>query len=382
LNVVAQYDDIDTIRNQLMHNKHLVLLGIRGVPAEHGGFETFAEYLCKYLVANGWKVTVYCQEAGIGPVHYSEWCGVERIHIPVKNTGPLGTIIFDLKSIIHSIRHDAVFLTLGYNTAIFNLLHRLTGKYNIINMDGIEWKRQKWGAVARLWFWLNERFGCWLGNHLVADHPRIASHLATRVSENKITMIPYGAREITEADERVLAEYDLQKNNYAILVARAEPENSILELVKAFAAKKRGFKFVVLGSYQPESNAYHAAVIEAASDEIFFPGAIYDLEKLAALRFYARVYVHGHQVGGTNPSLVEALGAGNAVLAHDNAFNRWVAKDAAIYFDDVSSIDAAFDRLYSDDELLNNLRRASRDNFRENFQWDSILRQYEQLLSC
>ena len=363
-----------------MSRQHIVVLGIRGVPAQHGGFETFAEYLCRYLVARDWSATVYCQEEGDGSIYPSEWGGVKRIHIPVKNTGPLGTIIFDLKSVVHSLRHDGVFLTLGYNTAIFNLLHRLKGKHNIINMDGIEWKRQKWSLIGKLWFWLNERFGCWFGNHLVADHPCIEDHLATRVSRNKITMIPYGGREIIDADEQLLAEYGIERNNYAILIARAEPENSILEVVTAFSIQQRSAKLVVLGSYQPETNAYHRAVRGAASDEVVFPGAIYEVEKVCALRFFARVYVHGHQVGGTNPSLVEALGAGNAVLAHDNQFNRWVAKDSAIYFTDVSSASTAFDQLFNDDKLVETLKYASRANFQEHFQWDDILHQYEQLL--
>lgn len=85
-------------------NKHVIILGIRGVPAQHGGFETFAEYLCKYLVKKGWQVTVYCQEDGVGDIYESEWEGVKRIHIPVKNTGPLGTIIFDWRSVLHSLR--------------------------------------------------------------------------------------------------------------------------------------------------------------------------------------------------------------------------------------------------------------------------------------
>jgi len=362
-----------------MSDRSITILGIRGVPAQHGGFETFAEYLCEYLIARDWNVKVYCQEKGAGAIYYSEWQGVERIHIPIKNTGPLGTIIFDLKSVIHSLRFNGVFLTLGYNTAIFNLLHLFAGKYNIINMDGIEWKRKKWGMVARSWFWLNERFGCWFGSHLVADHPRIRDHLATRISEKKITMIPYGGREILEADEQILAEYGLQKDKYAILIARAEPENSILEVVEAFSAKKRGFKFVVLGEYWPESNAYHRAVMDVASDELFFPGAIYDMEKIGALRLFARVYVHGHKVGGTNPSLVEALGAGNAIIAHDNKFNRWVAKGGALYFDGACSIGVAFDKIFSDDELVKGLQSESKENFQKNFQWEDILGQYERL---
>jgi glycosyltransferase involved in cell wall biosynthesis len=363
-----------------IQNKELILLGIRGVPAQHGGFETFAEYLCPFLIQKGWKVTVYCQEDGKGSIYTSEWEGVNRIHIPVASSGPLGTIIFDFRSILHSLRFNGVFLTLGYNTAIFNVLHRLAGKRNVINMDGIEWKRQKWSGIGKAWFWLNERFGCWFGNHLVADHPRIKDHLATRVSAKKITMIPYGGKEIVAGDQAILEKHNLERNNYGIVIARAEPENSILEAVQAFSQSPRGGKLVVLGNYEPETNPYHKAVLDAASDEVIFPGAIYEIEKVGALRYFARFYLHGHQVGGTNPSLVEALGAGNAVLAHDNPFNRWVAKDGSVYFDSVESASKAISSLMSDDTKIESLRESSMVNFSENFQWDDILEQYEELL--
>lgn len=363
----------------MMFEKNVVLLGIRGVPAQHGGFETFAEYLCKFLIERNWSIVVYCQEDGSGPIYESEWLGVKRIHIPVKQEGPVGTIIFDLRSILHSLRHNGVFLTLGYNTAIFNILHRLFGKTNVINMDGIEWKRQKWGRLAKAWFWLNERLGCWFGNHLVADHPRIEDHLATRVARKKITMIPYGGLDVTRADASALTEYGLIPDGYAIVIARAEPENSLLEIVAGFSKKQRGYKLVVLGNYSDDS-AYHRAVKAAASSEVLFPGAIYDVAVVSALRFYARCYVHGHQVGGTNPSLVESLGTGNAILAHDNAFNRWVAKDGAIYFEGEKGASDAFDKIFSDDHIVTELKAATRTNFTENFQWDQILTQYEELL--
>lgn len=362
-----------------MNSLRLVLLGIRGVPAGHGGFETFAEYLCPYMIDHGWSVIVYCQEEGRGAYYESEWNGVKRIHIPVNVGGALGSVIFDLKSVVHSLRHTGVFLTLGYNTAIFNVLHRVFGKVNVINMDGIEWRRQKWGAVAKSWFWVNERLGCWFGNHLVADHPKIEDHLATRVSRNKITMIPYGGLEVAAADESILDEFGLQADQYAILIARPEPENSILEAVEGFSAKPRGKKLVVLGHYD-EQNFYHQSVLSAASDEVVFLGAIYDVVKVSALRFFCRAYVHGHQVGGTNPSLVEALGAGNAVIAHDNQFNRWVAKSGAVYFSNSVEADDAFDRIFGDDEFVVDLKAATRINFTENFQWDHILKQYEDLL--
>ena len=362
-----------------MKDKHLTVLGIRGVPASHGGFETFAEYLCPYLVKRGWRVTVYCQEEGTAPIYESEWEGVKRIHISVKNSGPLGTVIFDFISAWHSLRQTGIFLTLGYNTAVFNLLHRVRGKLNVINMDGIEWKRKKWGRVAKSWFWLNERFGCFFGNQLVADHPRIEDHLANRTSRKKITMIPYGGLEIQDADVNILKEFGLSAGDYAIVIARPEPENSILEIVEGFSRKRRGKKLVVLGNYQKD-NTYHQRVINAASDEVIFTGGIYDIEKVSALRFFARCYVHGHQVGGTNPSLVEAIGAGNAILAHDNEFNRWVAKDGAMYFLSKGDVDQAFDLIFSDDELVKKLQQATLANFQDNFRWEKILSEYEALL--
>ncbi|MGL4315968.1 MAG: DUF1972 domain-containing protein, partial [Pseudomonas sp.] len=172
-------------------NRKLNILGTRGVPAQHGGFETFAESLAVFLVKRGWAVTVYCQEEDGAAPWESEWQGVRRIHIPVKGQGALGTIVFDWRATWHALSQEGLFLTLGYNTAAFNLLQRLKRQVNVINMDGIEWRRDKWGIIAKTWFWLNERIGCWVGNHLVADHPQIKTHLATRVSENKITMIPY-----------------------------------------------------------------------------------------------------------------------------------------------------------------------------------------------
>ncbi len=361
--------------------KELAILGIRGVPAQHGGFETFAEYFCLFLVKRGWQVTVYCQEEGQGALYESEWNGIKRIHIPIANTGPVGSILFDLKAVWHSLRFKGVLLTLGYNTAIFNGLNRLAGQKNIINMDGIEWKRQKWGKLAKTWFWINELLGCWFATHLVADHPKIKEHLATRVSQDKITMIPYGGLEVVEADEQLLSDYGLKKDKYAVFIARAEPENSVLEMVRAFSSKPLGVKLVVLCKFEPESNAYHKAVINAACSDVVFPGTIYDVDKISALRFFCRFYVHGHQVGGTNPSLVEALGAGNAILAHDNVFNRWVAKDGALYFEDELSMVQAYEQLFNDDELINDLQVKTKINFQENFQWPGVLQQYELLLS-
>ena len=139
-------------------------------------------------------------------------------------------------------------------------------------MDGLEWRRQKWSTPEKAWLYLNERLGCWFGNHLVADHPEIENHLATRVSRHKITMIPYGAERVGKANASLLKPYGLTPDNYSIIIARPEPENNILEIVSAFSSQRRNSKLVVLGNYRPNQNEYHQKVLAAASDEVVFSG--------------------------------------------------------------------------------------------------------------
>jgi glycosyltransferase involved in cell wall biosynthesis len=360
--------------------KRLSILGCRGIPGNHGGFETFAERLSRYLINHGWEVTVYCEDyAGI-QISETYWNGVRLIHIPVPSSSASATVLFDWKSTLYAAREGNLILTLGYNTALFCGWYRLKGLVNVINMDGLEWRRQKWSAPEKAWLYLNERLGCWFGNHLVADHPEIADHLATRVSRRKITMIPYGADRVGRADASLLSPYDLSPGSYSIVIARPEPENNILEIVLAFSSRPRGSRLVVLGNYLTKKSAYHRQVLAAASDEVMFPGAIYDQSTVAALRYYAALYVHGHSVGGTNPSLVEAMGAGASVLAHDNRFNRWVAGPGAHYFSNAADCAVFFDRLLADTEELRLMKQASRQRFKEGFSAEVECQAYEALL--
>ena len=360
--------------------KTIRILGTRGIPAQHGGFETFAESLALYLVSKGWAVTVYCQLDGSGEIVDDEWKGIRLVRIPIQNGGALGTIIFDWRSTVHAANEEGLVLTLGYNTAVFCLMYRLKGIVNVINMDGLEWRRKKWSTLAKTWLYINERLGCWLGNHLIADHPEIKAHLETRVSSDKISMIPYGADSITSADESRLKDYPFDNGQYGIVIARPEPENSILEIVKAFSKQPRGMNLVVLGNYSPEENEYHRHVVNAASDEVKFVGAIYDKDTVNALRFNARFYVHGHTVGGTNPSLVEALGASLPVLAQDNKFNRWVAGEGAHYFSDIDDCSYLMNVLCVNEFALLDSGKNSKRQFENRFRWDAVHQTYEQLL--
>lgn len=360
--------------------QQLQILGIRGIPAEHGGFETFAEHFAVYLQQKGWQVTVYCQETGSGAVYEDDWNGVHRVHIPVAREGAGGTVVFDWKSTVHASGNKCPVLTLGYNTAIFCVLYRLKGIKNVINMDGIEWRRDKWSLFERSWLYLNEKLGAWLGNHLIADNPEIKNHLARFAPSSKITVIPYGAELLNTADEKQLNLYGLEKKRYVLLIARPEPENLILEIVRAYSREKRGMPLVVLGNYTPESSKYHQGILETAGDEVYFLGALYDKNVVQSLRFFARLYIHGHTVGGTNPSLVEALGASSPVLAHDNTFNRWVAGDGARYFSSEDECARELDMLIKDDALVSRMSTQSRQQLERCFMWETIHHAYEQLL--
>lgn len=359
----------------------LRILGTRGVPAAHGGFETFAEHLASYLVQRGWHVIVYCQHEGKAPMREDRWQGVERVHISVPGTGPRSTMYFDWRATRHAAGFGDLCLTLGYNTALFCALLRLRGVPNVINMDGIEWSRAKWGPVAKTWLWLNDWGGCLLGNHLVADHPEINRHLQTRVPADKITTIAYGADAVAPMDEAPVRALGLMPGRFMTVVARPEPENSILEVVQGFSRRPRGMTLAVLGNYNPNVR-YHAKVQAAAGPEVKFLGSIYDKPVVQALRAHSAAYVHGHQVGGTNPSLVEALGAGNAVIAHDNRFNRWVAGEGAAYFKDSAGFAAVLDRLVADPASFQQMSDASRLRFKQAFTWPAILGEYESLLQA
>jgi glycosyltransferase involved in cell wall biosynthesis len=357
------------------------ILGTHGVPAGYGGFETAAEQVGLHLANAGWRVVVYCQETGTGPVREDRWNGLERVIIPIQTEGWKGTSLFDLKSIRHAARHRDVCLTFGYNTAIFNTLQRAKGIPLVINMDGIEWSRARWGFARQAILYVNERIACVVGDELIADHPEIETYLQTRAPSRKISMITYGAHAVTEAPTDALTGFGLEPGRYLTLICRPIPENSVLELVEGFSARRRGVRLAVLGTFRPELDAYHATVMAAASDEVEFLGAVYEPDTVAALRYHSSMYLHGHTVGGTNPSLVEAMGAGNPVLAHDNAYNRWTTgPDAAVYFTTAAEVARSLDDLLADPDRLARMSDASRARYEEEFTWARVAGQYEQLL--
>lgn len=357
--------------------KTLQILGTRGIPACHGGFETFAENFARYLVTKtDWNVAIYCQEVGRGAIHKDTWNGITRITIPVRWDNAIGTIVFDLLATWHACRNNGVCMTLGYNTAIFNILLMLTGKKTIMNMDGIEWSRQKWSFASKVWLYCNEFVGAKVSNLLVADHPEISKHLQRHTNKAKIRTIAYGSEAITQANIDILKAYHVAPHKYAIVIARAEPENSLLEIISAWSKEKRGIPLLVLGTYH-DAVPYHKEVKDCASSEVHFLGAIYDSETVSALRLYSRFYLHGHQVGGTNPSLIEAMASRNAIIAHNNRFTRWVAGEGASYFNDIEECSNLISEFIANDELQDRRSLASMKRHAEHFTLDLIHKQYQ-----
>lgn len=356
------------------------ILGTHGVPAAYGGFETAAENVALHLRDQGWHVVVYCQVDGRGPITTDEWNGIERVLVPTSLEGWKGTSRFDLRSIRHAARYRDVCLTFGYNTAVFNLIQRIKGIPNLVNMDGIEWSRARWGKLKQGILYANEFIACRVGNSLIADHPVIEEYLAAKVARSKLRTITYGAHAVTDAPTDAVVENGLAPGRYLTLICRPIPENTILELVTAFSRKRRGVELAVLGDYRPDADDYHRQVVDAASDEVRFIGSVYEPDRVAALRFHSIGYLHGHTVGGTNPSLVEAMAAGNAVLAHDNPYNRWVAADGALYFRDVDDAAARIDELVGDAALRAKLGTAARARHTDEFTWEHVAGQYQRAL--
>jgi glycosyltransferase involved in cell wall biosynthesis len=358
---------------------HVMIAGTRGVPAEHGGFETFAEDLSLFLVSRGHQVTVYCQADNSVPLTEDIWNGVHRVLIPAGNHA-VGTISYDWATTRDCARRQGVVLTLGYNTGVFSLLYRLRGVPNLMNMDGVEWRREKWTLPQRGWLWFNEWAGARFANQVIADHPEIGVHLQRHTRKSRIAVIPYGSDAVTSAPEDALTAYGLKSKGYYLVIARPEPENSILEIVRAFSSRRIDTPLVVLGKYSAIPGQYKQEVLDAAGGNVLFPGAIYDRKLVGALRFHAKAYIHGHRVGGTNPSLVESLAAGNAIIAHDNRFNRWVAGPGARYFKGTEDLEPIVVSLNDDPAQLAEMEKSSRQRHSEQFEKEKVLLAYEQLL--
>ena len=355
--------------------RRIAILGTRGIPARYGGFETFAEQLAARLVSAGVDVTVYCEHSSTDqPV--AEYRGIKLVYKRAPRLGPLSTIVFDFVCLWHSRRNFDVVYMLGYGASLFCFIPRLWGSAVWINMDGIEWARSKWSWIAKSWFMAMEALAMRTASLVIADAEAIRAHLERRHSGTaRMAVISYGADMVSAPpDTSLLAAWQLSPAGYYLVVCRLEPENQVREIIEGFSRTTSQHPLIIVGDHT-SGTSYVNDLLETGDNRIRFIGAVYDKQLLQALRWHCRAYCHGHSVGGTNPSLLEALGCGNRVLAHDNLFNREVAQGCARYFasaDNFRQIVEAVDGVATSESD----RKAAQRRVLDHYDWDTIAESY------
>ena len=229
---------------------------------------------------------------------------------------------------------------------------------------------------------LNEYLATKTANHLVADAAAIKDHLKDRHRKlPPCTVIPYGAPEITEADPSLLQEYGVDANSYYLVVARLEPENHIMEIISGFLSSDTKKPLIIVGNIAPET-PYVKKLLDLSSDDprVKFVNGVYQQNKLQALRYFSAAYFHGHSVGGTNPSLLEAMGCENLIIAHDNPFNKEVAEDGALYFKEPGDIPAILTEIETNPNNMDRFSSLAKERLARHYHWDSIAEKYMTLI--
>lgn len=359
----------------------LAVLGTRGIPACYGGFETFAEELSLRLVNRDFDVTVFCEKKSDSTSR--EHLGIRLEYVPAPRLGPLTTVLYDLFCLWRARKGYRVVYMLGYGSALFCFLPRLWGSRVWLNIDGIEWARGKWNYFGKLYFRFMESIAVRVVDRIIADSKGIRDFIIRRYHKmiKPISVIAYGAPIVEiPPDITRLWNDNLVPNDYYLMVCRLEPENHVREIMEGFKASRTSKKLVIVGNHRIDT-PYVRNILDNHDDRVLFLGAVYERDILTALRYHAYAYFHGHSVGGTNPSLLEALGCGNIVIAHDNVFNREVLGLIGYYFTDpteVPSLVATIDSLsaFQRKELMD----MARERIRSRYHWDSITDQYYELL--
>ena len=357
----------------------LAILGTRGIPAQYGGFETFAERLAVGLRERGFDVTVYCES---GESHAPEsFQGVRLRYVSAPAFGSLQTLLYDMRCLWDARKGYDVVYMLGYGAAFFCLIPRFWGTCVWINPDGLEWARTKWGFIAKSYFRIMEWASLHTANRIVADSEAIAASLADRHGQlPACTVIPYGCEVIeTPPSAESLSEWSLVPQGYYIVVCRLEPENHVLEILLAFQRSRSKRQLIVIGDHRKKTR-YVGRLLAVKDPRIRMIGTVYDQCKLTCLRYFSFAYLHGHSVGGTNPSLLEAMGCGNLIIAHDNPFNRASLGPCGFYFADIADLAETFDHVEQDGAELSCLKEASRSRASTDYRWPEIISKYVTLL--
>jgi glycosyltransferase involved in cell wall biosynthesis len=356
----------------------IAIIGTRGIPANYGGFETFAEELSKRLVARGHDVTVYCRS------HYvdrslKEFNGVRLVVLPTLRYKYFDTVIHSLLSMLHAVRRrfDCVLVCNAANSPLIPILE-WTGTPVAVNVDGLERHRKKWNALGRLYYSLGEKASLWFASRVVTDARVIRDYYKERYRADT-TLIAYGAEVARSPAPAILGRYDMAGEDYVLYVSRLEPENNAAMVIEAFRQVESDHKLLIVGD-APYAAKYkeHLGSLAAGDNRIRFLGAIYGADK-KALEQNAAAYIHATEVGGTHPALIEAMGAGNCCLVYDTPENREVAGDAGIYYSDADGLADRLSSVLSDHQTVEKYRRLAEERVRAHYNWEVVTDEYERL---
>lgn len=354
----------------------IAILGTRGIPNHYGGFEQFAEFFSVYLAEKGHEVFVY--NSHNHPYQETTFRGVNILHKhdPEFRMGTFGQFVYDYNCILDSRQKKFdIILQLGYtsNSIWFFMLPKKP--IIITNMDGLEWKRSKYKRPVRQFLKFAERLAALSSDYLVADSLGIQKFLKTKYNK-KSTYIAYGAHPFNSPDEKFLKEYNVEKENYNMIMARFEPENNLDMVLEGVALCEEKTTILVVGNHNTKYGSYLKNKF-AGHKNIRFIGGVYNLEHLNNLRYFSNIYFHGHSVGGTNPSLLEAMASQALIAAHNNDFNKGVLKENAVYFSNPSEVKKLLTEIKKSDNLQriqNNYEAIVKD-----FNWEKINGDYLQL---
>jgi len=354
----------------------IAILGTRGIPNYYSGFEQFAEFFSVFLVEKGHDVYVYNSHDHL----YQEktFHGVNIIHQydPEYKLGTFGQFIYDYNCIMDSRKRDFdIILQLGYTSN--SIWYFLLPKKPIIitNMDGLEWKRSKYSKPVQQFLKFAERLAINSSDYLISDSLGIQKYINGKYHVSS-TYIAYGAKVFTSPNEEILKEYKVEKNNYNMIMARFEPENNIETILDGIVLAGYKTTVLVLGNHKTKYGDYLKNKFKSYN-QIRFIGAEFDINKLNNLRYFSNFYFHGHSVGGTNPSLLEAMASSAFIIAHDNHFNKAILKENGYYFSNPADVKNILDTIKKNDNLQ--LVQNNFDAIENEFNWDKINGEYLQL---
>ncbi|NLT68404.1 MAG: glycosyltransferase family 1 protein [Acidobacteria bacterium] len=358
----------------------IAILGTRGIPANYGGFETFAEECATGLAARGHDVTVYCRSHYVSSALKTHR-GARLVVLPTLEWKYTDTIVHTFLSVLHAVtrRYDAILICNAANS-IFAAIPRLFGIPVAVNVDGIERLRRKWNRLAKAYYHLSEYLSTRIPNVIVTD-ARIIREYYLRNYGAESVYIPYGTRITRPEGIETLERLGLVPNEYFLYVSRFEPENNAHQVVAAFEKTGIPMRLVLVGDapYAPE---YIKKIKSTRDPRILFPGAIYG-PGYWQLQANAFCYVHATEVGGIHPALVEAMGQGNLIIANGTPENAEALEGAGLLYrkNDVDDLARRMREVAEHPEAVASLKVAAMERARTVYSWDSVVGAYEQLFS-